>query len=299
MSSSRRLGSVVFRRKKKRGRNIATIAGLVFFIVLIARIDKIIGWFEPGFAARSTAPIQLDASGSNPLITNAFKLGHGLTQLQYSETDDLQYIKWRNRTITHLVALGIKISIIHKAIDDGKLSPDETAVLRDQIHEKILNRHGKKAASTFLVGAELFPVTQAIESYIKDEGYREKLAKSNVSIHQFGSLLNTNLDQAEFPNNLKIDLASTSSEPNAQDSKQSKLDRVKKFREDVINYFYDDKGNLSSSEMLALSSAWFSNSFQDKNQSIDFFKDPSLFLQNSYRPIDYLKNPAFNEDSNQ
>ena len=297
MSTSRRLGSVVFRRKKNRGFIVATFAGLVFFTVLFARFERIVYLFEPELVTTSTVPAQLDPSKSTPLISNAFKLGHGLTQMRYAETNDHQYIKWKNQTIVHLVALGIDTSVLHVAIDDGNLTLDETIELRDQIQEKIKKLHGEKAASTFVVGVELIPVTRAFESYLKDSEYSNKLAKSNVSILQFGSLLNANLDEAVFPDDLKIDLVTTYSETYPKEATQVKLDRIKRFREEILNYFYGDKGDISSSELLALSSVWFSNSFQNKNDSLDFFKNSSYFLQGKNDPLDFFKDSSYSDDS--
>ena len=155
LSISRRQGSFVYRRKKNRGFVVATVAGLAFFAVFIASIDRIVYLFEPEIVTTSTVSAQLDSSKPTQLISNAFKLGHGLTQIRYAETNDHQYIKWKNQTIVRLVALGIDISIIHEAIDDCKLTLDETIVLRDQIREKMKKLHGVKAASTFVVGVEL------------------------------------------------------------------------------------------------------------------------------------------------
>ncbi len=271
----RRLDPFLYRRKQIKRFLIATVAGLVFYTVVIANIDRIVCLFEPEIVTTSAVSAQLNASNSTPLISNAFKLGHGLTQIRYAETNDHQYIKWRNRTIVHLVALGIDISIIHEAIDDCKLTLDETIVLRDQIREKLKKLHGIKAASTFVVGVELIPVTRAFELYLKDSEYRNILAKSNMSILQFGSLLNANLDKAVFPDDLKIDLVTAYSKTYPKDATQIKLDRIKRFREEILNYFYGHKGDISSSELLALSSVWFSNSLQNKNHPLDLFKDSS------------------------
>jgi len=185
------------------------------------------------------------------LISNAFKLGRGLTQMRYAETNDHQYIKWRNRTIVHLVALGIDNSVIHAAIDDCKLTLDETIVLRDQIREKIKKLHGVEAASTFVLGVELIPVTRAFELYLRDSEYRNILVKNNVSILQLASLLNANLDEAVFPDDLKIDLVAAYSRTYPKDATQIKLDQIKRFREEILNYFYGDKREISSSKMLA------------------------------------------------
>jgi len=129
----RRVDPSVRRRKKIRKRILWTVASLFLYIVTIAYIDRIVFLFEPEISTTSESLAQLDDFNPSPLILNAFKLGHGLTQLRYAETDDHQYIKWRNRTIAHLVALGINTSIIHEAIADCILTLDETIVLRDQI----------------------------------------------------------------------------------------------------------------------------------------------------------------------
>ena len=275
MATSRRHGSSLYRKKKIKRLVVATVLGLAFYTVFIASIDKIVYLFEPELVKTSTVHAQLDASKPTQLISNAFKLGHGLTQIRYAETNDHQYIKWKNQTIVHLVALGIDTSVLDVAIDDGKLTLDETIVLRDQVREKMKNLYGVKAASTFIVGVELIPVTRAFESYLKDSEYGNKLAKNNVSILQFGSLLNANLDEAVFPDDLKIDLVIAYSKTYPKDATQIKLDRIKRFREEILNYFYGHKGDISSSELLALSSVWFSNSLQNKNHPLDFFKDSS------------------------
>ena len=274
-STSRRKDPFLYRRKKIKRLVVATVAGLVFYTVLIASIDRIVYLFEPGIITASAVSAQLNSSKPTQLISNAFKLGHGLTQMRYAETTDHQYIKWKNQTIVHLVALGIDTSVLHVAIDDGKLTLDETIVLRDQIRAIIEKLHGEKAASTFAVGVELIPVTQAFESYLKDSDYRNKLAKSNVSILQFGSLLNSNLDEAVFPDDLKIDLITVYSKTYPKDATEVKLDQIKRFREEILNYFYGDKGDISSSEILAFSSVRFSSFSQNKNDPLDFFKDSS------------------------
>ena len=297
MSTSRRQGSFVIRRKKNRGFIVATFASLAFFSVLIAKIDRIIDWLDPYPVRTSSVYAQLDPSKPTPSISNAFKLGHGLTQMRYAETNDLQYIKWKNQTIAYLVALGINTSVLYEVIDDGKLGLDETIVLRDKIRKIIEKLHGEKAASTFVIGVELIPVTGAVESYLVDSEYRNKLAKSKVSIHQFCSIFNTNLDKAVFPDSLKMDLVAAYSETYPRDDIQIKLDRIKRFREEILNYFYADEKEISGSEMVALSSAWYSNSMQIKDHPYDFFNDPSYFLQDKNHPLNFFKNPAFNDDS--
>ena len=250
-STSRRIDPAVRRRKKIRKFVLATVAGLVFYAIVIANIGKIACLFEPGIVATSTVHAQSNSSNPTPLISNAFKLGHELTQMRYAETNDHQYIKWRNRTIVHLVALGINNSVIHAAIDDCKLTLDETIVLRDQIREKIKKLHGVEAASTFVLGVELIPVTRAFELYLRDSEYRNILVKNNVSILQLASFLNANLDEAVFPDDLKIDLVAAYSRTYPKDATQIKLDQIKRFREEILNYFYGDKGEVSSSKMLA------------------------------------------------
>ena len=247
MATSRRHGSSLYRKKKIKRLVVTTVLGLAFYTVFIASIDKIIYLFEPELVKTSTVHAQLDASKPTQLISNAFKLGHGLTQIRYAETNDHQYIKWKNQTIVHLVALGLDVSIIHEAIDDCKLTLDETIVLRDQIREKMEKLHGVKAASTFVVGVELIPVTRAFELYLKNSEYRNILAKSNMSILQFCSSLNANIDEAVLPDDLKIDLVAAY----PKDATQIKLDQIKRFREEILNYFYGDKGEISSSKMLA------------------------------------------------
>jgi len=247
MATSRRHGSSLYRKKKIKRLVVATVLGLAFYTVFIASIDKIVYLFEPELIKTSTVHAQLDASKPTQLISNAFKLGHGLTQIRYAETNDHQYIKWKNQTIVHLVALGLDVSIIHEAIDDCKLTLDETIVLRDQIREKMKKLHGVKAASTFVVGVELIPVTRAFELYLKNSEYRNILAKSNMSILQFCSSLNANIDAAVFPDDLKIDLVAAY----PKDATQIKLDQIKRFREEILNYFYGDKREISSSKMLA------------------------------------------------
>ena len=249
----RRVDPSVRHRKKIRKRILWTVASLFLYIVTIAYIDRIVFLFEPEISTTSEFSAQLDALNPSPLILNAFKLGHGLTQLRYAETDDHQYIKWRNRTISHLIALGINTSVIHEAIADSILTLDETIVLRDQIQKKINKLHGVKAASTFVVGVELIPVTRAFELYLEDGEYRSRLAKSNVSLLQLGSLLNANLDEAVFPDNLKIDLIAAYTKTYPRDATQVKLGQIMRFREEILNYFYGDQGGIRSSELLALS----------------------------------------------
>ncbi len=251
MATSRRHGSSLYRRKKIKRLVVATVLGLAFYTVFIASIDKIVYLFEPEIVTTSAVSAQLNASKPTQLISNAFKLGHGLTQIRYAETNDHQYIKWKNQTIVRLVALGIDISIIHEAIDDCKLTLDETIVLRDQIREKMKKLHGVKAASTFVVGVELLPVTQAFELYFRDSEYRNILVKNNVSILQLASLLNANLDEAVFPDDLKIDLVAAYSRTYPKDATRIKLDQIKRFREEILNYFYGNKREISSSKMLA------------------------------------------------
>ena len=282
----RRIDPFLQRRKKIRRFLVATVVALTFYTVLIASIDRIVCLFEPEIVTPSAVSAQLGASNPTPLISNAFKLGHELTQMRYAETNDHQYIKWRNQTIVHLVALGIDISVIHEAIDDCKLTLDETIVLRDQIQEKIKKLHGLKAAATFVVGVELIPVTRAFESYLTDNEYRNIFAKSNMSILQFSSLLNANLDEAVFPDDLKIDLVTAYSKTYPKDATQVKHERIKRFREEILNYFYGHKGDISSSELLALSSVRLSNPLQNRNHPLDFFKD-SFYNDDAIKQVQY------------
>jgi len=271
----RRIDPFLHRRKKIRKFVLVTVVALALYTVLIASIDRIISLFEPEIVTTSAVSAQLDPSNPSQLISNAFKLGHELTQMRYAETNDHQYIKWRNRTIVHLVALGIDISVIHEAIDDCKLTLDETIVLRDQIREKIKKLHGVEAASTFVLGVELIPVTRAFELYLKDSEYRNKLSKSNVSILQLSSSLNANLDEAVFPDDLKIDLVTAYTQTYPEDATQVKLDQIKRFREEILNYFYRHKEDISSSEFMALSSVRLSNFLQNKTHLLDFIKNSS------------------------
>jgi hypothetical protein len=271
----RRIDPFLHRRKKIRKFVLVTVVALALYTVLIASIDRIISLFEPEIVTTSAVSAQLDPSNPSQLISNAFKLGHELTQMRYAETNDHQYIKWRNRTIVHLVALGIDVSVIHDAIDDCKLTLDETIVLRDQIREKIKKLHGVEAASTFVLGVELIPVTRAFELYLKDSEYRNKLSKSNVSILQLSSSLNANLDEAVFPDDLKIDLVTAYTQTYPEDATQVKLDQIKRFREEILNYFYRHKEDISSSEFMALSSVRLSNFLQNKTHLLDFIKNSS------------------------
>ena len=230
----RRLDPFLYRRRKIRRFAIAMVTGLAIYSILIASVDRIVSLFEPD---TSNVSAQLDNSKPTPLISNAFKLGHALTQMRYAESNDLQYIKWRNRAFVHIVALGLDISVMHEAIDDSKLTLDETIVLRDQIREKIRELCGVNAAATFVVGVELIPVTRAFESYLMDSEYRSHLAKGNVSILQVGSLLNMNLDEAVLPENLKIDLVDAYSATPPMESAQVKVDCIRRFREDILNFF--------------------------------------------------------------
>jgi hypothetical protein len=254
----RRIDPFLLRRKKIRRLVLATVAGLALYTVVIANIGRIACLFVPEIVTPRAVSAQSGASNPTPLISNAFKLGHGFTQMRYAETNDHHYIKWRNRTIVHLAALGIDRSVIQEAIDDGKLTLEETIVLRDQIREKMKKLHGVKTASTFVMGVELIPVTRAFELYLKDSEYRNTLVKSNVSILQLGSSLQANLDEAVFPSDLKIDLVTAHSQTTPKDATQVKLDRIKRFREEILKYYYGDKGDISSSEWLALSSVRWS-----------------------------------------
>lgn len=244
----------VLRRKKIRKRILWAAAGLVFYIVTIASSGRIIFLFEPEISTTHAFSTQLSAFTPGPSIFNAYKLGHGLTQLRYAETDAHQYIKWRNRTVAQLVALGIDVSVIQEAIDDSILTLDETIVLRDQLQAKLKKLHGAKVASAFVVGVELIPATRAFELYLKDNGYRNLLAKSNVSILQLGSLLNANLDAALFPKNLKIDLVAAYAKTYPEDTTQSKLGQIMRFRGEILNYFYGDEEDIRSGELFASSS---------------------------------------------
>jgi hypothetical protein len=74
---------------------------------------------------------------------------------------------------------------------------------------------------------------------------------NNVAILQLASLLNANLDEAVFPDDLKIDLVAAYSRTYPKDATQIKLDQIKRFREEILKYFYGDKREISSSKMLA------------------------------------------------
>ena len=243
----------VVRRKKIRNRILWAAAGVVLYLCTITFIDKITFLCEPEISANSAFSAQSDAFSPSPLILNAFKLGHGLTQLRYAESNDHQYIKWRNRTIAHLVALGINVSVIHEAIDDSILTLDEAIILRDQIHVKIKDLHGATAASTFIVGAELIPATRAFKLYLNDGKYRNKLDGINVSILQLGSLLNANLDEAALPSDLKKDLIAAYTKTYPKDAVQVKLIQITRFREEILHYFFGDEGDIRSGEFLASS----------------------------------------------
>ena len=84
-----------YRRRKTKGFIVLTVAGLAFFTVFIASIDRIVYLFEPEIVTTSAVSAQLDSSKPTQLISNAFKLGHGLTQMRYAETNDHKYIKWK------------------------------------------------------------------------------------------------------------------------------------------------------------------------------------------------------------
>ena len=259
----RRIDPSVRRRQKIRKRVLWAVAGLLFYIFAIVFIDRIVFLFGPDISATSVFSAQLDGSNPTPLISNAFKLGNGLTQLRYAATNELNRIKWRNRAVVHLAALGIDYSVIQEAIDDSILTLDEMMILRDRIREKMVRLHGTKVASTFVAGVELIPVTRAFELYLRDSEYRDNLAKSDVSIFQLGSLLNSNLKEAVLPNDLKINLVTAYTQTHAKETSPEELiDQIKRFREGILNYFYRNKDDISSAELLSASDR-FSNSLQN------------------------------------
>ena len=100
-----------------------------------------------------------------------------------------------------------------------------------------------------------------------------------MSILQLSSSLNANLDEAVLPGDLKIDLVTAYTQTYPEDATQVKLDQIKRFREEILNYFYRHKGDISSSELMALSSVRLSN-----------------FLQNKTHPLDFINNSSYNDD---
>ena len=227
----------VLRRRKIRKFIAGAIIVLVFYAIIIVKIDRVVCFFEPGINTTSAISAQVNPPKPTPLVSNAFQLGHGLTQMQYAKTDDLEYNKWKNKVVVHLAALGLDFFILHPAMEDCKLTLNETSILCHQIREKMKKLHGIKAASTFVVGVELIPVTQAFEAYLIDNDFKSQLAKSNVSILQLGSLLNSNIDEADFPKNFKINLITEFTRAYQRDDTRIKLYRITRFREKILNYF--------------------------------------------------------------
>lgn len=64
MPSPRRHGRIVFRRRKNKGFFLATFAGVFLFTVFIAKIDRIVYFFEPELSVANTSPAQLGPSKS-------------------------------------------------------------------------------------------------------------------------------------------------------------------------------------------------------------------------------------------
>jgi len=142
-------------------------------------------------------------SGPSLLMSNAFKSGHSLSKLYDAGASNQEFQLWKNRTEAHLEGLGIEPVILGKSMDDEEFSRDEFVLLRDQLRAKIEAQHGINAAATFVIGADIVNATQTFESYLTDADFRKALAKNNVSILEFGFSINSNINEAVFPKELK------------------------------------------------------------------------------------------------
>lgn len=217
---------------------VILIATLAIIAGVITNVSTIISFFniKPKTRASNSAPI--DSSTPTLLISNAFKAGYSITQMQDAATSEQLFIIWKNRTEAHLEGLDIDPAIMQDATHDSELTPNETILLRDQIYSKIEARHGVGPASTFVLGADLVPTTRAFESYLTDREYRQRLAESNVSILQLGFSINSNINEAVFPDKLKQNWVSIYFKTYVGDGTPEQLERIKTFRESILDYFY-------------------------------------------------------------
>lgn len=172
------------------------------------------------------------------VILNAFRAGYELSQLREVLASKEAFGLWKNRAAAHLEGLGVASEILRDVAANQEFTPVSAILLRDQVRSKIEALHGEKAASTFVIGADLVPTTRAFEQYLTDGEYRQALAASNVSIFEFGTSINANISDAVFPDELKKAWIKVYVGTYAGDGTPEQLERIRVFRRSIVDHFY-------------------------------------------------------------
>lgn len=179
------------------------------------------------------------------LVSNAFKAGYGLSKMinagdnlyniDYSGED---FTMWNNRVEASLEALEINPNILRAKSFDHRITVEEFIYLDDQIRAGIEAHHGKQIAATFTIGSNLFPATNAFEQFLTNKVYRDYLSNKKFSVMTFGLDINSNINEAEMPDELKKDWISIWSFVISGTAYPENVEKIKTFREKILEHFY-------------------------------------------------------------
>ena len=136
-----------------------------------------------------------------------------------------------------MIGLGVDPRLLRRMAEDGKLTPEEAALLRERLRAKIRSRHGAEASATFVIGAEIAPATEAFVSYLTHEKYRADLIKKGVSIVDFGVEINANIDEALLPEEIKEKWPSLYGAVIRGLNKHKVIQAIKGFKGEILRYF--------------------------------------------------------------
>ena len=169
--------------------------------------------------------------------SNAFKAGYCLYKCYESETL-LEFTIWKNRTTIYLEAINIDPEFFLNKIEDSELSLDEKIVIQDQIATQTEIMHGENISSTFIIGADILFTTNAFTNYLSNEEFREELADNGDSIMEYGLSINSNIDDALFPKELKESWTSIYGAVFAGYAFQETFEEISTFQENIVDFFF-------------------------------------------------------------
>lgn len=172
------------------------------------------------------------------LLINAFKAGYTISQMLVQPGDGNNFTIIRHRAEAHLEGLAVEPSVLNEYVADNLLTKDEVVVLRDQIHSKVEAKYGDQVAATFIIGTDLIPMTDAFTSYLTDREFRLALQKANISVLALGISINSNINNAYFPQEIKKRWVHIYTSVLTGDGTPESLQNIKEFRDDIVDFFY-------------------------------------------------------------
>lgn len=197
--------STMLDRIKRRAHDNPVVVGLILVAVVLGGVAGLKSSFDTlaGWLLQSPEPVeQTDATKPErppPTMSNAFKVGYSLSHLIDPRDSSADVATWGNRAAAHLEGLGLEFGTFREIAEAGSLSRQDYADLVDQLKARIEATHGAAAASTFVVGTELLPVTDALVAHYSDAEYRAGFEGSSRHIGEILRNYNLHVYEAHLP----------------------------------------------------------------------------------------------------